>query len=609
MKVWLWLVLVLVACQSTPKAPPHLLGTVKVQFGSSLQTAALVPGGQLAFVRTMALSKTHDLANNRSFWTVQYQFTNNTTSTLDNVVLLAYNKTGNSAGSALGNIRNASSNAAIAAPDATAFANRARPSNPMSGAPLVVNNATADLQLFSESEIATLQSEAQATTGYLSSGENLLPYGFVLHQSRSDRSIGVGESATVNLALSIPDAGAASNYVFDMSFLVYANPLGTVRVAESIEEQGGQSGVVARRTALGSASIVAVQGTALLDSNPHTAFDNVRIATNQNALKQVTVSSLADSGTGSLREAIAGLGADGIVHLAFPSSGAQVLQLQSPLSISNKVIVSRLGSEIFAISGNNQSRIFEVATSGYLSLRGSLLFVADGQIDGVGGGCIENQGVLVLKQIGILNCSASSNNPAQRHVYGGAIYNTGVLRMDGEADPNADISQSQVTGFSGENGSDPSNASQSGGNGGNGGNGYGGAIYNSGSLEIRNFKFATSSGVALGGRDSTNGSNAANGGGGGDGGFGFFNGGFVSAGGNGGNGGNGYGGAIYSTNPIVQHNLFFANSSPNNLNLAQAGQRGNGGRGSPSGSNGTDGQAFSGSTTPPICIAAGTGCQ
>jgi hypothetical protein len=571
MKVWLWLVLVLVACQSTPKAPPHSLGTVKVQFGSSLQTAALVPGGQLTFVRTVALSKTHDLANNRYFWTVQYQFTNNTTSTLDNVVLLAYNKTGNSAGSALGNIRNASSNALIAAPDATAFANRARPSNPMSGTPLVVNNATADLQLFSESEIATLQSEAQATTGYLSNGENLLPYGFVLHQSRSDRSIGVGESATVNLALSIPDAGAASNYIFDMSFLVYANPLGTVRVAESIEEQGGQSGVVARRTALGSASIVAVQGTALLDSNPHTAFDNVRIATNQNALKQVTISSLADSGTGSLREAIAGLGADGIVHLAFPSSGAQVLQLQS--------------------------------------LRGSLLFVADGQIDGVGGGCIENQGVLVLKQIGILNCSASSNNPAQRHVYGGAIYNTGVLRMDGEADPNADISQSQVTGFSGENGSDPSNASQSGGNGGNGGNGYGGAIYNSGSLEIRNFKFATSSGVELGGRDFTNGSNVANGGGGGDGGFGFFNGGFVSAGGNGGNGGNGYGSAIYSTNPIVQHNLFFATSSPNNLNLAQAGQRGNGGRGSPSGSNGTDGQAFSGSTTPPICIAAGTGCQ
>jgi hypothetical protein len=575
----------------------------------ALRPQSLVPGGDLPFSRTVALSKTYDATNNRYFWWVRYEFTNNTGATLNNVVLMAYNKSGNAAGSALGSLRDASSGTALSTTDAETFARKARPTNPMQGAPLVVSNASADLQLFSEAETTTLQNEALAGTGFLSSGENLLPYGFALHQSRSDRSIPPGEKGVVNLALSIPDAGAASNYAFNMSFLVFENPLGITRVSESIEEQGLNSGVRSRAATLGAGVTVnAVQGSALLSypGNLVTTLPNVRIASSQNALREITVSSNADIGAGSLRDAIANLGADGIITLVGSGSRPMEILLDSALKIEHKVILNfkpASASAPIALSAiRSQDRGVEVTSTGYLHLSSSGNAYLVGGNFTVNGGCIHNSGTLIMRFISVWDCSTTSNNPAQPDAYGGAIYNAGVLRVD-----NAEFSGNSISGYGGQDGTNARGAGTSGGNGENGGNGFGGVIYNSGSFEIQSSSFKVGSNVTSPIGPSSGRSNKALGGDGGSGGSGWRTTSFTTRGGDGGDGGNGYGGIIYSTNAIVQRDLTINPGDPTYFNGAVAGQAGRSGRGNPAGNAGTAGLAFSGSTTPAICIANGSG--
>jgi hypothetical protein len=603
-----------VACQQAPQVtsnPRAVLGRLELAFDAGTDSAraqALVPGSQLPFTRTLALTKTLDATNGRYFWWVRYEFTNNTGATLNNVVLVAYNKTGNAAGSALGNLRDASSGAALSATDAESFARKARPTNPMQGTPLTVSNASSDLQLFGEPEITTLQNEALAGTGYLSSGENLLPYGFALHQSRSGRSIGAGETAVVNLALSIPDAGAASNYAFNMSFLVFENPLGETRVSESIEEQGSNSGVRSRAAALGAGTTVnAVQGSALLSytDNLVKTLPNVRIAANQNALREITVTSDADSGTGSLRDAIANLGADGIVNIT-TTTASRTIRLASPLVVQRKVMLNLdvVGTRTLSLTTSGPAqRLFEVTQSGYLHLKSNSKTVGltAGRAN-TSGGCIHNEGTLVLRSSTLVNCRVVPSDPAQPNGYGGAIYNTGTLRIAA-----TNFSDNSSSGYGGSDGADAAQPNAVGGNGGNGGNAYGGVIYNTGSLEIQGGQFGEVAPIPGGGSDLLK--NNAQGGSGGGGGNGYRSGTtFTTAGGNGGRGGDAYGAIIYSTTAITQRDLDIPNSPP--LNLTIAGQAGVGGRGSPNGSSGTAGQAFTGSTVPQICIANSSGgCQ
>jgi hypothetical protein len=618
-----------VACQQqTPQSPNSgpVLGRLELGFDAGatdargdLRSQSLVPGANLPFSRTVALSKTYDATNNRYFWWVRYEFTNNTSAALNNVVLMAYNKSGNAAGSALGNLRDATSGTALSATAAETFVRKARPTNPMQGAPLVVSNASADLQLFSEAETTTLQTEASSDTSFLSSGETLLPYGFALHQSRSDRSIAPGETAVVNLALSIPDAGSASNYAFNMSFIAFENPLGIARVSESIEEQGSSSGVRSRAAELGAGVTVnAVQGTALLSNNttPVTILPNVRIAINQNALKEVTVSSTADSGAGSLRDAIANLGADGIINFSATGSGFTPVQikLESALVIDRKVILNLEKSgntpAIVLAIDLSQTRAFEIGSGGYLHLQSrastvteSLSFYVLGRTTSGDGGCVYNSGTLVIRGISFVDCQTISDDAGQPDVYGGAIYNAAVLRVELSL-----FTGNSVSGYGGADGADAAQAGAVGSTGENGGNGYGGVIYNSGSFEIQNSLFEAGRYVNPLDGSITGRSNKALGGNGGTGGSGWRAGtSFTTRGGAGGNGGSGYGGVIYSTNAFVQRDLKISLATSTYFNGAVAGKAGPGGRGTPNGSSGTIGLAFSGSTAPAICIANGSG--
>ena len=113
----------------------------------------------------------------------------------------------------------------------------------------------------------------------------------------------------------------------------------------------------------------------------------------------ITVSSTADSGTGSLRQAVADVcNADTIV---FSVPTASTITLSSgEISIGSNMKIHGLDINSFVISGNNTGRIFNVATGKSLTLQNMKLINATSTTNG---GAIYNQGSLFLKNVQFQN--------------------------------------------------------------------------------------------------------------------------------------------------------------------------------------------------------------
>lgn len=124
----------------------------------------------------------------------------------------------------------------------------------------------------------------------------------------------------------------------------------------------------------------------------------------------ITVVNTDDSGTGSLRQAIADAGSgDTIVfNLPYP---ATITLTSGEIVIGKNLTISGLGASNLTISGNNASRIFNINKG--INVTISWITIANGaEYDGAG---IYNRGTLTL--VG----SVISNNIAQND--GGGIYN------------------------------------------------------------------------------------------------------------------------------------------------------------------------------------------
>lgn len=167
------------------------------------------------------------------------------------------------------------------------------------------------------------------------------------------------------------------------------------------------------------------------------------------------VSSLSDSGSGSLREAIADalpgdtivLDADGVLSL---TSGE--------LAITNDLNISGPGADKLVISGNSSSRILEITSGSKVSVSGLTLtqgHAADGgwawvwypggpytPRPGDNGGAIYNAGFFTLTNCAILNSSAGAGGFLWYNYYasasygaaggsGGGIYNANTLVASG----------------------------------------------------------------------------------------------------------------------------------------------------------------------------------
>jgi hypothetical protein len=170
-----------------------------------------------------------------------------------------------------------------------------------------------------------------------------------------------------------------------------------------------------------------------------------------------TVTTLADSGAGSLRAAItsanAAAGADTI---SFTVSGTIGLGSSLP-TITDSLAISGPGQGQLTVSGSNTFQPFFISSGPVVSISG--LTISGGRCDlatcAAGGGALYNAATLTLSGVTITGNSATDT-------HGGGIYNAGTMTLDG----------STVS------------SNGAGATGGNNSSASGGGIYNSGTMAI-----------------------------------------------------------------------------------------------------------------------------
>jgi hypothetical protein len=182
--------------------------------------------------------------------------------------------------------------------------------------------------------------------------------------------------------------------------------------------------------ATGRTASLQVQGTHNLDAS--VLLDDFRI------VGLLVVSNANDSGAGSLRQALLDGADTGIPHeLTFtPNLSGAVIALASEIVVSGQFLldVSSLPGGL-TVSGNDATRIFQVAGGSALELRG--LTFADGRTVGdpaLGAAIFNHGGATVTAVRCTFRANEAIGNPpvigfSGRSAYGGAVYNAGELRV------------------------------------------------------------------------------------------------------------------------------------------------------------------------------------
>src|SRR5215471_1683442 len=130
-----------------------------------------------------------------------------------------------------------------------------------------------------------------------------------------------------------------------------------------------------------------------------------------------TVTSPADSGPGSLRDAV-GSAADGdtiMFSLAFP---ATIGLTTGQIDILKNITITGPGANLLTVSGSHSSRIFEVAIDRVVTISGLTIAGGTDIVDQLGGGGISNGGLL-----SVTGCIFSGNTAVGG---GGGIENNGT---------------------------------------------------------------------------------------------------------------------------------------------------------------------------------------
>ncbi|MCB8954117.1 MAG: hypothetical protein H6650_19105 [Ardenticatenales bacterium] len=116
------------------------------------------------------------------------------------------------------------------------------------------------------------------------------------------------------------------------------------------------------------------------------------LAQSEDCLPAITVTSAADSGPGTLRQALVDVCDEGEIDFDLPQP-ATITLTSGELVITRTMTIQGPGASMLGISGNNASRVFNVSGSG-VAIRG--LTIRDGHISGDGGG-IYNTGSLSVQ--------------------------------------------------------------------------------------------------------------------------------------------------------------------------------------------------------------------
>jgi hypothetical protein len=113
-------------------------------------------------------------------------------------------------------------------------------------------------------------------------------------------------------------------------------------------------------------------------------------------LSTFTVANLNDSGTGSLRAAIAAASSGDTIDFARGLRGIITLT-GGELLVANSVTINGPGANEVSVSGNNSSRVFEVAAGQNVTISG--LTITDGSASGQGGGILNDGADLTLSGV------------------------------------------------------------------------------------------------------------------------------------------------------------------------------------------------------------------
>jgi hypothetical protein len=190
-----------------------------------------------------------------------------------------------------------------------------------------------------------------------------------------------------------------------------------------------------------------------------------------------TVTNLNDAGDGSLRQAIVDTPSGGTVDFQAGLSGTISLAT-GELAIGKDLTIDGPGADVITVSGNQSSRIFEIAANVTAAISG--LTIADG-FNGGGGSGIYTIGTLTLTG------SVLTRNSG----VGTAIYNTGTMTVI-----NSTLSGNTLSGSITNDGTmDLSFSAVTG----NSSNGNAGGIRNGGMMTIRNSTISGNAAISAGG--------------------------------------------------------------------------------------------------------------
>jgi Beta-propeller repeat len=278
----------LISCQQNPKLEPsRALGVVEISFDAQNKTSSarmianrsLLPNQDSVAFGSKAFSV--QTSGTQKYLSAQFYVSNNTTGMLEDLTLIAYHQSANQADTAIKSLQNF---AGLSSTQLDMYARAAKPNNAPSGfSPFTTNDTTADLQVFTETETGTLETEASSLLG---SGEYLFPYGFVARASSTSRSLATGaQTGTITIGLSVPDSNEPSSSAqrFKMTFVVFAQPV-TARVTESYEERNGASSASARASGFGASDIAHIDSMTVSSG---TIINGVRTAGNSSNVKNL----------------------------------------------------------------------------------------------------------------------------------------------------------------------------------------------------------------------------------------------------------------------------------------------------------------------------------
>ena len=374
-----------------------------------------------------------------------------------------------------------------------------------------------DFQGFRDSEVSSI------TGGITPSDLNPLGYGFVARcTTRSvlcpnPRTFAAPSSNTdflgrVTFAVKVPDPVGTQRPLKSFKIIFAAVTDSNTSITESLEEQGGAADVLVTQRVL----IVPISGfTATLKTLPGSSFtssiqDNgngraVRFqatAASGNYLTQgassIAVTSSADSGAGSLREALNVVANSGTITL--DGIAGQTITLLSPLTITRNITVEQGAGTAVKLSGNNAVQVLNISSTATVRLRG--FTVQNGFA--LEGGCVSNAGKLTLEGMTFNACTAQGGLPIDAR--GGAVFNAvgATLSVTGTSL----FSSNRVVGGEGTSGDEgfesclpvgfiacetkPSSPGKQ------GGTAQGGAIFNAGTLTLT-FGVSLTGNSAIGG--------------------------------------------------------------------------------------------------------------